>query len=439
MELRTSFKRADAPKDLIHLARTLDNAEISSEDSDFGQAVKRNYKPFWLTDRKIIMSDETLGAISQLEIQISRHDCLIGTSDLGPSLARVMARMDGIFVALLNGMRANYRLCCYLDFLQIWGAISPKGRFDPDKLSSLGLRSSESGTISASRCAQQMETIELNSLYGAAPDLITPSHVLSLQQAINHAFHPTMPSGFRSWDLEASDTPSDKQPPLDIAYQPPAPLELPAYLQDLVNFLNESPLGPIAKTSLAYYQLEATKMFPSGNDQLGRALLVGIWRNMGLIKYIMPPIAITPALAQRQHNDVLKPYQRRQGASEMLMVDEWVYHTACASRNALEVMQYGHTLSRQTLDRWRETLTKASVRLTSNIERFLVAIVGTPIFSTTTIAKTIGTTFTTSTKIISTLETHGIIRQISQGRRNKVYECPDAVDLFERIVPDMAS
>ena len=84
MELRTSFKRADAPKDLIHLARTLDNAEISSEDSDFGQAVKRNYKPFWLTDRKIIMSDETLGAISQLEIQISRHDCLIGTSDLGP-------------------------------------------------------------------------------------------------------------------------------------------------------------------------------------------------------------------------------------------------------------------------------------------------------------------------------------------------------------------
>ena len=160
---------------------------------------------------------------------------------------------------------------------------------------------------------------------------------------------------------------------------------------------------------------------------------------MGLIKYIMPPIAITPALAQRQHSDVLKPYQRRQGASEMLMVDEWVYHTACASRNALEVMQYGHTLSRQTLDRWRETLTKASVRLTSNIERFLVAIVGTPIFSTTTIAKTIGTTFTTSTKIISTLETHGIIRQISQGRRNKVYECPDAVDLFERIVPDMAS
>ena len=82
MELRTSFKRADAPKDLIHLARTLDNAEISSEDSDFGQAVKRNYKPFWLTDRKIIMSDETLGAISQLEIQISRHDWNIGSRPL---------------------------------------------------------------------------------------------------------------------------------------------------------------------------------------------------------------------------------------------------------------------------------------------------------------------------------------------------------------------
>ena len=72
--------------------------------------------------RKVILSDETLGAISQFEMFASRCDCLIGTSSLGPSLARILARMDGIFVTLLNGARADYRTCCYLDYLKKTGA-----------------------------------------------------------------------------------------------------------------------------------------------------------------------------------------------------------------------------------------------------------------------------------------------------------------------------
>lgn len=431
MKLRTSFKRDAVPNDLAHLARALTAIGAQGTADDFGQAAEDTYEPFRLMDRKIILSDETLGAISQFEMLASRCDTLIGTSPLGPALARIMARMDGMFVALLNGRRADYRLCCCLDFFKESG--TAKGGSDEARLSALGLGLIPASVLSASKCAHQMETIELNSLCGAAPTLITPGHVLALQQAIGRTFHPKVPSGLRTWDL-----PGEGSGPSADAYRPPSPLELPEFLQDLVTFLNESPLGPSAKVALMHYQLEATKMFSSDTEQLARALLVGIWRNTGLIKYLMPPIAITPALARRNHDEVLRPYQFAPGLSEMQMIDNWVYHTACASQNAFEVAQYGYTIARQTLDRWRGIIAEGGTRLTDTMERLLVTVVGSPVFSASSAAEAIGTTFTTATKTIGVLEACGIVRQISQGRRNKVYECPGAVALFETIVPDLA-
>ena len=67
-----------------------------------------------------------------------------------------------------------------------------------------------------------------------------------------------------------------------------------------------------------------------------------------------------------------------------------------------------------------------------------MTVVGSPVFSASSAAEAIGTTFTTATKIIGVLEACDIVRQMSRGRRNKVYECPEAVALFEKIVPDLA-
>ncbi len=103
-------------------------------------------------------------------------------------------------------------------------------------------------------------------------------------------------------------------------------------------FLNNSKLGPSAKVALMHYQMEATKMFDTDIDQLARALLVGIWRNANLITHIMAPIAITPALARTQSRRSaptvpVLPWHQRNAKTRF---DEWVYHTARASRNAFE-------------------------------------------------------------------------------------------------------
>ena len=96
MRLRTSFRREAAPEDLAHLHEVLSAAGACGDAGKTAQDDRAIYQPFQLMGRKIILSDETLGAISQFEIFASRCDCTIGTSPLGPSLSRTLARMDGI-------------------------------------------------------------------------------------------------------------------------------------------------------------------------------------------------------------------------------------------------------------------------------------------------------------------------------------------------------
>lgn len=302
MKLKTSFKRKVVPGDLALLSEKFPEL-LGSDRCDTQRNDGAPYQPFRLMGRKIILSDETLGAISQFEMLASRCDCLIGTSPLGPALARIMTRMDGVFIAHLNGAPADYRACCYLDYLKeagIWTHGSP----DPARLESLGFELSSPMVLDASRCAHQMTTIEINSLYGAAPALITPTHVLSLHQAISCTFHPKVPAGLRSWDIEEGNESRTGA----RTYQPPTALELPTFLQDLVAFLNESKLGSSAKVALMHYQMEATKMFASDIEQLARALLVGIWRNTGLIKHIMPP---------HRHHTGPCPTQPRRGTAAL--------------------------------------------------------------------------------------------------------------------------
>ena len=201
-------------------------------------------------------------------------------------------------------------------------------------------------------------------------------------------------------------------------------------------FLNNSKLGPSAKVALMHYQMEATKMFDTDIDQLARAILVGIWRNANLITHIMAPIAITPALAQRNHDEVLQPYQFCHGTSEMQMIDEWVYHTARASRNAFEVAQYSYSLACRVIESWGRAL-NGERRLTEMTKRFLISLIGSPVFSASTLAESIDTTFTTAAKLIDTAEKAGIVVQVSHGRRNKVYECPEATGFFNAIMAEV--
>ena len=266
MGLKTSFDRSELPQDLAAITHF---PPVSDHLTPPAQQANSHYTPFPLTTRKIILSDETLGEAARFEMLASRYDCIIGSSPYINSLVRIVSRINGIFLAAREGKQASYQLCCYNDLLN---------EINRD-------------VFNASRCACQMANIETKLLDSGLPSTITPSFILSLHSTLSAIYSPGVSAGLRNHDFSA---PRPIQG--ESIYRPPSPLELPVFLKDLAAFINDSKLSPSIKGALVHYQTEATKMFSSHTEQLNCALLIGLWQNAGLIKRLILPIAVTPAL-----------------------------------------------------------------------------------------------------------------------------------------------
>lgn len=166
-----------------------------------------------------------------------------------------------------------------------------KGTVGISRLESFGLNEINRDVFNASRCACQMANIETKLLDSGLPSTITPSFILSLHSTLSAIYSPGVSAGLRNHDFSA---PRPIQG--ESIYRPPSPLELPVFLKDLAAFINDSKLSPSIKGALVHYQTKATKMFSSHTEQLNCALLIGLWQNAGLIKRLILPIAVTPAL-----------------------------------------------------------------------------------------------------------------------------------------------
>lgn len=432
MGLKTSFDRSELPQDLAAITHF---PPVSDHLTPPAQQANSHYTPFLLATRKIILSDETLGEAARFEMLASRYDCIIGSSPYINSLVRIVSRINGIFLAAREGKQASYQLCCYNDFLNE-SAPPPttnKGTVGISRLESFGLNEINRDVFNASRCACQMANIETKLLDSGLPSTITPSFILSLHSTLSAIYSPGVSAGLRNHDFSA---PRPIQG--ESIYRPPSPLELPVFLKDLAAFINDSKLSPSIKGALVHYQTEATKMFSSNTEQLNCALLIGLWQNAGLIKRLILPIAVTPALETSKREKVLQSYRFSPLKTEVQMIDDWIYHTARASQNAVQI-EYGiFSIIGKIVDKWEALLASSEVHLTKTMRKLLIAIVGAPVFSIASLAHATEASYTTVSNIITLLSSHGIITQVSRGRRNKVYACPEALGLFDTIIAEVA-
>jgi len=231
--------------------------------------------------------------------------------------------------------------------------------------------------------------------------------------------HHAMPGRFRTvqnWIGKPGSTVAT------ASYIPPPPGEVEPCLGAWEKFLHESKLPPLVTIALAHYQFEAIHPFLDGNGRVGRLLIT-----LFLIeRQILPtPLLYLSAFFEASRRDY---YDGLHGISERGAWNDWLEYFLLGVARMSEDALGRATRINQLLAQWQRKVSGES----SNNPLRAVELLGTnPFITTKGAAETLGIAFTTAQRTIERLERVGIVKQVGEAKRGRVYCANTLLDILE--------
>jgi len=196
------------------------------------------------------------------------------------------------------------------------------------------------------------------------------------------------------------------------SYIPPPPGEVEPCLAAWERFLHESKLPPLVTIALAHYQFEAIHPFLDGNGRVGRLLIT-----LFLIeRQILPtPLLYLSAFFEASRRDY---YDGLRSISERGTWNDWLEYFLLGVARMSEDALSRATRINKLLAQWQKRVSGES----SNNPLRMVEMLGTnPFLTTKGAAKKLRVAFTTAQRAIERLERAGIVKQVGDARRDRVY------------------
>ena len=208
----------------------------------------------------------------------------------------------------------------------------------------------------------------------------------------------------------------------DATYVPPPPSELVACLDAWERFLYDDALPPLVHAALAHSQFEAIHPFLDGNGRVGRLLITLLLVKQGVIP---SPLLYLSAYFEATRQEY---YARLIGVTERGEWEEWLTYflrgVALQSEDAVDRIQRIDGL----FSHWKQGLVRGQSRLP---ERALDLFAENPFWTVGGVAGRLEVAFTTAQRAIDRLEKEGVVTQVGDARRNRVYCAGAILDVLE--------
>lgn len=228
--------------------------------------------------------------------------------------------------------------------------------------------------------------------------------------------------------------------PVGAAYVPPKPEYVPALMDDLVRFVNESKLPAVAVAAIAHAQLETIHPFADGNGRTGRALIHIVLRQRGAARSTVPPVSLVLATDRENYIKGLSAFRfdedspRSEGPSAGL--NEWVeFFCACVSTACKRAGDFEDTLC-ALQGSWRAA---AKPRANSAADLLLGKLADNPVVSVESAARLTGRSYEAARKAVLALSEKGILTQNARNRKSNLFVAQDAIDAFTRFERALAT
>ncbi len=208
----------------------------------------------------------------------------------------------------------------------------------------------------------------------------------------------------------------------NASYVPPPPEELMGCLGEWENFLHGRSMPPLVQIALGHYQFEAIHPFLDGNGRVGR-LIVTLFL---VEREILPtPLLYLSAFFEATRE---KYYAGLRSVATEGAWEEWlVYFLEGVARQSEDALSRAERIN-AILSKWR---TKVAGLSTSHPSRLVDLLAANPFVTTKKAAQQLGVHFTTAQRAIVKLQGFSILKQVSKGRRDRVYCATKILDILE--------
>jgi len=219
--------------------------------------------------------------------------------------------------------------------------------------------------------------------------------------------------------------------PFKAAYVPPSPPDIDRLMGDLLKFASRTNIPAIAQAAIVHAQFEGIHPFADGNGRVGRTLVHVILLQRGLSRRVVSPISTALAANRDGYIGALARFQ--QGGDALHWISYFARATTQSARRA-----EGLSFDLATLvGEWSARLGRR--RAGSMDERLIDVIVQRPIISAQTAARSLNVTEAAARRVLGRFEEARLIRQITLGRRNRVWAADEVFDLLDAFEHGMAS
>lgn len=207
-------------------------------------------------------------------------------------------------------------------------------------------------------------------------------------------------------------------------FVPPPPEYLMDCLGELEIFLHDRQLPPLIHIALCHYQFEAIHPFLDGNGRVGRLLITLLLIEQ---KMLPSPLLYLSAFFEATRNEY---YRQLYNLSAHGAWQEWLIYflsgVAVQSEDALSRAERINAL----LDKWKIQAARGGSQVPVEIIEYFAI---NPYVTTKRIAEEFDIAYSTAKRGIQKLEAAGIVKQVNEAKRDKIFCATEILDILEEV------
>ncbi|MDS0261535.1 Fic family protein [Haloarcula sp. S1CR25-12] len=208
-----------------------------------------------------------------------------------------------------------------------------------------------------------------------------------------------------------------------IRFVPPKPDMVPGLIDDLERFVQQGSDWPdLVDIAITHYQFETIHPFKDGNGRVGRLLVVLMLVSSGLLHY---PMLYLSSYIERHRTEYA---DRLLAVSEEGAWDEWLQFFL---RGIREQAEEAFVRAKLLVDKRKEYESRYSDAAKS-VRRLSLALFEDPYFTVREASERIDVVYQTANNAIETLETDGVVEEITGNDQNRVFRAAEIMDIVER-------